>query len=280
MGIFILITAMIVIPATMLIRFICRTCNRKKLMSTPIPQEWIQIIKENIALYNYLPRQLKEELHGHTQIILKEKHFEGCGGLELTEEMKIIIAAQAAILLLNKKPTYFPKVDSILVYPTAYVAKNLKREGFIETKERSVRLGESWIRGVVVLAWDHVRQKTLDLEGGHNVVLHEFAHQLDQESGGSTGTPRLETNSSYGAWGRIMSEEYEKLKNKTLHHISDVMDSYGTKNPAEFFAVATETFFEKAKEMKDKHPKLYEELKDYYKLDPASWTVDKLETRN
>jgi Mlc titration factor MtfA (ptsG expression regulator) len=138
-------------------------------------------------------------------------------------------------------------------------------------EEDSARLGESWTRGVVVLAWDHVKQSTIDVEGGHNVVLHEFAHQLDQEDGRSDGAPILPNCSSYSAWARVLSKEYDELQQKAKKHISDVMDFYGATNPAEFFAVATETFFEKSRQLKEKHPELYEELKEYYKLDPAQW---------
>jgi Mlc titration factor MtfA (ptsG expression regulator) len=206
------------------------------------------------------------------QILLAEKHFEGCGGIALTDEMKVTIAAQAAILLLgHPKPTYFPKAISILVYPSTYVVQETTRDGFIETKGQSVRLGESWVRGVVVLAWDQVQRHAGTVGSGHNVVLHEFAHQLDQESGPGTGTPHLASRASYAEWARVMSREYEALRDKALHHLGDVMDSYGATNPAEFFAVATETFFTNPHALKRTHTELYEELKDYYRLDPASW---------
>lgn len=175
------------------------------------------------------------------------------------------------MLLLNRKATYFPKCDVILVYPSAYLAKRVVDMGTHRIEEKSARLGESWTRGVVVLAWDHVKQKTIDVETGHNVVLHEFAHQLDQEDGRSDGAPILERRSSYVAWARILTSEYKNLQNKALNHVKDVMDLYGATNAAEFFAVATETFFEKGKALKEKHPDLYGELKEYYKLDPAEW---------
>jgi len=273
MALFIGIALIILIPLYLAVHTVHRYLRRRKLMSTTMPSSLIEIIKRNVAIYRYLPDKLKRELHGHTQIIIAEKFFRGCGGLELTDEIKVTIAAQAAILLLNKEnPTYFPKVDSILVYPSTYVAHQTTREGYIETEEESARLGESWSRGVVVIAWDHATQKTLDLVGGHNVVLHEFAHQLDQENIPGGGTPILEHRSSYASWARVMSKEYERLRWKTMHSIRDVMDAYGATNPAEFFAVATETFFEKGRALKNNHPELYDELKSYYKMDPAEWT--------
>jgi Mlc titration factor MtfA (ptsG expression regulator) len=252
-----------------------RRARRKRLMSAPLPQGWEDTISKNIALYNLLPGELQKELHGHLQIIKAEKNWEGCGGLELTEDMQVIISAEAAILLLGQeKPTYFPKVDSILVYPTTYTISRKRRDGYIETESNDALLGESWERGTLVLAWDSVKNQARDLNAGDNVVLHEFAHQLDQESGGSTGTPILGSRSSYAAWGRVMSKEFEALKHKVMHHMNDVLRAYGATNPAEFFAVATEVFFDRPHKLKEKHPELYEQLKEYYKLDPESWKRD------
>lgn len=265
-----IIVVAVCIPIFLGLKMALRNMKRERLKRSPLPREWLDIIKRNIALYNYIPDSLKDELHGHVQVMLSEKHFEGCGGLTLTDEIKVTIAAQAAILLLNRKARYFPMVDAILVYPHAYVAEEYSEIGY-NIKEQSARLGESWTGGVVVLAWDHVRQRTVDFESGHNVVLHEFAHQLDQEDGKGDGVPVLGKWSSYATWGRVLGKEYDILRDEVSHHKKDVMDAYGATNPAEFFAVATETFFEKAKAMKEKHPALYEQLKNYYRLDPAEW---------
>jgi len=270
MGITPIILIIIFTPCFFIIKRINRNLRRKRLFQTPLPDEWLEIVKSNVALYNYLPDRLKDELVGHMQIILAEKNFEGCGGLEMTDEIRVTVAAQAAILLLNRKTKYFPMVDSILVYPHTYVANRPSDMGYNINKNTAL-LGESSTRGAVVLAWDHVKQKTIDFCGGHNVVLHEFAHQLDQEDGRGDGVPVLDRWSSYATWGRILGKEYDLLCNEVKHHKKDVMDAYGATNPAEFFAVATETFFDKAKKMKDTHPELYEELKEYYKMDPAEW---------
>ncbi|MEC4684995.1 MAG: M90 family metallopeptidase [Nitrospirota bacterium] len=134
----------------------------------------------------------------------------------------------------------------------------------------SARLGESWNSGELVLAWDHVKQESVDIRDGHNVVLHEFSHQLDQEDGRADGGPILDRGSSYVAWARILGREYGELVEKVKKHYKDVIDSYGATNPAEFFAVITEAFFKKPAKLKQKHPALYEELKLYYKMDPPS----------
>lgn len=200
------------------------------------------------------------------------KHFEGCGGLEVTEEMKLIIAAQACILLLNRKIPLFPKLQTILVYPQAFVAKMAREQGwgtFVEQEQ--ARLGESWHQGMVVLAWDHIKKESHGVFDGHNVVLHEFAHQLDQEDGRSDGTPLLEQSSSYVSWAKHLGEVYQELCESTARHLPNFIDSYGATNPAEFFAVITETFFEKPQGLKRKYPELYEELRTYYQLDPIEW---------
>ena len=240
-------------------------------MSSPFPSKWEGILNRNVALYHYLPDSLKKELQGHIQIFLGEKTFEGCRGLNITDEIRVTIAGQACILLLNRKPTYYPKLYTILVYPGAYVAKKVTVIGMEHTEEMTVRAGESWARGEVVLAWDNVRQSAIDLAFGHNVVLHEFAHQLDQEDGSANGAPILEKGTSYKTWARVLSKEYQDLRRKTLFGRLDIMDAYGATNPAEFFAVATETFFERPKQMKLTHPELYEELESYYGLDPLKW---------
>jgi Mlc titration factor MtfA (ptsG expression regulator) len=255
-----------------------RNHRRKRLKSKPFPHEWEGILNRNVALYRYLPDSVKKELQGHIHVFLDEKIFEGCGGLTITDEIRITIAAQACILLLNRKPTYYPKLYTILVYPGAYVAKKTTVVNMQHFEEMTVRAGESWTRGEVVLAWDNVRQEAIDLAEGHNVVLHEFAHQLDQEDGKSDGAPILEKRSSYKTWARVLSKEYEDLQRRVLSGSKDIMDAYGATNPAEFFAVATETFFERPKQMKLTHPELYEELESYYGLDPLKWFENNDET--
>lgn len=244
----------------------------KQLAVMPFPDEWERILERNVSLYRYLPDALREQLHNDIKIFITEKHFEGLGGLEINDEIKVTIAAEASMLLLNRKNSDYPKLSSILVYPSAYVTKQITAVGgggYIEGQ--SVRLGESWQHGSVVLAWDNVRQGALNSQDGHNVVLHEFAHQLDQEDGISDGAPILEKRSSYATWARIMSKEYEQLRSNTEHHKKSVMDKYGATNPAEFFAVATETFFEKPKQLKKKAPDLYAELRSFYNVDPIEW---------
>jgi Mlc titration factor MtfA (ptsG expression regulator) len=263
---------MVVIGAVILGRWYLRRVRRKRLMTAPFPPEWEAIIERNVPLYARLPASLKHQLHGHIQVLLAEKHFEGCGGLEMTDEIKVTIATQAGILLLNRKPRYYPELDSILVYPSTFLSENVQYlGGRVYVEEQAAHLGESWQRGALVLAWDSVKRGGMDVSDGQNVVLHEFAHQLDQEDGAADGAPILERGSQYAAWARILHKEYERLQSTVRSGLKTVMDEYGATNPAEFFAVATETFFEKPHAMKRRHPELYDVLKDYYKLDPLEW---------
>lgn len=248
-----------------------RIKRRGALMGQPIAEQFLAFIEKNTPLYHRLPNDLKQQLHGLINVFLDEKKFIGCDGQEITDEVKVTIAAQACMLLLNRTPRFFPKLKTIYVYPHTYVAKRLMNDGGIIVEGKSVRLGESWQNGPVVLAWDSITGGARNIEDGQNVVLHEFAHQLDQEDGSADGAPILENHSSYQTWATVLGEEYENLRDKTDHRRRSVIRKYGATNPAEFFAVATEAFFEKPKQMNKKAPDLYEELKSYYKLDPLQW---------
>ena len=247
-----------------------RQQKRRLLLHTPFPLEWSAILNNNLPPYQKISPQLQQQLHDYMRIFISEKSFEGCGGLNLTDEIMVTIAAQACMLLLNRKGECYPKLYSILVYPSTYVAGTRHRFDSHKT-DSSVRLGESWNHGAVVLAWDSVKRGAVNFRDGHNVAMHEFAHQLDQEDGRSDGAPILEMRSAYSTWSRVFSKEYELLQHKTKKGKKSVMDKYGATNPAEFFAVATETFFEKPLQLKKKHPELYDELQGFYKVNPFEW---------
>ncbi|MFC1746495.1 zinc-dependent peptidase [Candidatus Riflebacteria bacterium] len=248
-----------------------RKKHRKQILAKPIPDSWNQIVRQNFPLYKKLPPDLQKELFEGIQILLAEKRFEGCGGLELTEEIRVTVAAQAAMLLLNKKTDYYPGLYSIVIYPTAFFDRQTRFEGGLAVEGDSVRLGESHTAGIIVLSWDDSMHGARDPKDGQNVVMHEFAHQLDTEDGIADGCPVHTIASRYLSWARVLGEEYEKLQEKAKKRKKSVMDKYGATHPAEFFAVATECFFEKPKQMKKKHPELYEELKTYFQMDPVDW---------
>jgi Mlc titration factor MtfA (ptsG expression regulator) len=266
-----IIAAVALLAIFLIAKRLRRNARRKRLLAAPFPEQYKQIVEKNVPLYTRLPDSLMQQLHSLVHVFLAEKTFEGCGGLEITDEIRVTIAAQASMLLLNRKATHFPKLHTIYVYPHTYVAKQVSSGGTVEVVGRSARLGESWQNGPVVLSWDSVIGGTMNVTDGRNVVLHEFSHRLDQEDGVADGAPILERRSSYVTWARVLSREYLNLQKKKKRHRRSVMRKYGATNPAEFFAVTTEAFFEKPKQMKKKHPDLYDELKDYYKVDPVQW---------
>jgi MtfA peptidase len=245
--------------------------RRRRWRSQPLSSQWIEIIEQNVPYYQILTLDERNELHGHIQVFLNEKEFEGCEGLEITDEIRVTIAAQACILLLNRQTDYFPLMSSILVYPHSYFAFASQRQpGGLVQEGIQARLGESWKRGPIVLSWDNVLRGAADPNDGHNVVFHEFAHQLDSESGAMDGAPSLPKATMYTAWARVLSNEYNSLLIDIEQNHQHLIDAYGATNPAEFFAVVTEAFFEKPLQLKSHHPDLYEQLQSFYQQDPAS----------
>ncbi len=246
--------------------------RRSRLFNQPFPWHWAAILERNLPIYKRLLLPLRKRLHGHINVFLAEKQFIGCGGLLLTDEIKLTIAAVACLLLLNERGEYYPKLSSILVYPSAYrVRETLPVGGYVVQERKVVRIGESWALDQVVLSWEDIKRDATNWEDGHNVVLHEFAHQLDQEDGRADGVPILERRSDYLAWARVFEKEYQRLLRDVERGQKTVMARYGATDPAEFFAVATETFFEKPLLLKRKHSELDRELKRYYKLEPLEW---------
>lgn len=242
-----------------------RSRKHKEWREQPFPDEWEKILLRNVILYKKLPQFLRDELKGHILIFLHEKRFEGCGGQEITTEIKVTVAGLACLLLLNRPSSHYKDLTTILVYPSAYFAGEKVEEN------TQVRLGESWIHGNVVLSWCDVKSTANDVRDGRNLVLHEFAHQLDQEDGAGDGVALLENDSQYLTWASVLSKEYETLVKRTQRGNKTLLRAYGATNAAEFFAVATEVFFERPAKMEEKHPELYNELKEFYRLDPVNW---------
>jgi len=263
----------------MLFRFLKKR-RRAKVRLRATPQSWVKLIKENCPFYEQLSEQDREKLHAHLNVFLDEKSFEGCGGLLMTQEVRLTIAAQACLLILHRESDYYSRLKSIIVYPTTFNAQVKKHDGHLVTEEDSARLGESWETGSIVLAWDSVKRGGQNHLDGLNVVYHEFAHQLDQVNGAADGLPQLAQELSFfdksnrerlESWAKIMKREYEELCDDSESGRKTLLDDYGTTNPAEFFAVTTEAFFERGPMMKKKHPELYEQFSTYFQQDTASW---------
>ncbi|TYK66920.1 zinc-dependent peptidase [Colwellia echini] len=246
--------------------------KRDKLKKLPFTKQWRQIIQKRMPYFRQMPTDLQLQLKQHIQVFIAEKNFIGCNGVEITDEIRVTIAAQACLLLLNRKTNYYPKLKTILVYPSAFVKQQNQREADGTQSSNSITLsGESWDFGKVVLSWqDSVHGAELPNDG-HNVVIHEFAHQLDQEDGSANGAPILGKEQNYQSWSEIFSSQFTLLQKQAQLGIPSIFDYYGATNPAEFFAVVSEVFFEKAKQFSTEHPELYNQLTNYYKVDPMHW---------
>jgi hypothetical protein len=235
----------------------------------------LAIIVRNVPYVRALHTDERKHLEELIQIFIAEKNFEGCGGLAVDDAMKTIVAAEACVLLLGReKPSFFPSLNSVLLYPGAFYAADGMAVGEHQwiAEDSAEKLGESWHRGAIILSWEHVKREGNMLNDGLNVVLHEFAHQLDEERGFADGTPDLASQGlKYSEWSEVMSHEYSSFLRDLRRGRRNPIDEYAAKCPAEFFAVATETFFERPLQLRSRHPKLYDEFVLFYGVDPAAW---------
>lgn len=248
--------------------------RRNRLLKKSFPDDQLIILEENVPYYHHLPTDLQKKLVGLTNIFLNEKRFEGCAGLVITDQIRVSIAAQASILLLGTEDLsyFYEDLRSVLVYPKKYVAKVKQRNNGIFVEEGfEQRHGEAWSHGYVVLAWNEVQQGASDIHDGQNLVFHEFAHQLDYEYGATDQVESQTTDSSFLSWANMLGREYENFLGMLKQNQQSLIDEYGATNPAEFFAVVTELFFEKPKELNKKHPQLYQQFTEFYQQDPARY---------
>jgi hypothetical protein len=246
--------------------------RRKALRNRPFPAQWEAIIERRVPHFRLLPPHLRARLKERIQIFIAEKAFVGCDGLAITDEMRVTIAAQACLLILKNRRDFFPNLREILVYPGAFMIDRVRPEpsGILQ-EQRQVLSGESWSRGQVVLSWDDVVQGAAIPDDGRNVVIHEFAHQLDQEKGYANGAPFLPSRERYARWSAVLLREYLQLRDEAAWQLPTLLSYYGATDPAEFFAVASEVFFEQPRRLALEHPDLYRELRDFYRVDSRSW---------
>lgn len=246
--------------------------RRARVRARPLPPSARAILQRNVAVYAQMPAALQTQLHGLVVQFLYEKKFVGCDGLDIDDEIRVTIAGYACLLLLNRPSRVYPGLHTILVYPSEFlVPHNQPGPGGVITPGRQRRLGESWGDGRVVLSWNDVPRGADTAGAGQNVVLHEFAHQLDTEAGGANGAPCLGHPASYSSWSQVLSHDFANLRHDAAHRQHSVLDHYGATSPAEFFAVATETFFEKPYQMAEQHAALFAQLQAFYRVDPRAW---------
>src|SRR6478752_9151489 len=254
---------------------VLRQRRRRWLQGRPFPQKWLTLIQRHVVFFHRLSASDRAELLGHIQVFLAEKRFEGCGGFEITDEVRVTIAAQACLLLLHRKTDYFPQLLTVLVYPSSYMVEERRQIAeHIWEEGNANRLGETGRRmGSLVLSWGAVKHSAADPSDGKNVVLHEFAHQLDFENHAADGVPELATRQQQLAWSEVMKSEFASLRAADESGIPTLLDTYGATDPVEFFAVSVEAFFERPQALRARHPRLYEELRNYFDQDPVEFSA-------
>lgn len=245
----------------------------RRALARPLARHELAILERNVEQYRAMDPQLRARLERLVRRFLHEKAFVGCAGLEITDEMRLTIAGQACLLLVGARgDAVYPTLDAVLVYPGAFMARRRQVDAAgVVTEERQDLLGESWGDGRVILSWDHVRRAGMEEPPAHNVVLHEFAHQLDSESGATNGAPYLGSAERYRSWSEVLSRDFAALREDAWFGREGVLDPYGAQDPAEFFAVATEAFFEQPHRLASRHAALYGEFMKYYRVDPRAW---------
>jgi Mlc titration factor MtfA (ptsG expression regulator) len=246
--------------------------RRGRIERRPFPPEWRQILRRRVPYFRSMPVDLQLQLKRRIQVFLAEKAFIGCGGLVVTEEMRVTIAAQACLLIMNRRGGYFSGLRQILVYPDAFLVDKVHTDGAGVLHDRRQALaGESWSLGQVILSWQDTVEGAAIADDGRNVVIHEFAHQLDQANGRANGAPYLPNRRRRQRWADVMNTEFHALQQRTSRGEPTLLSDYGATDPAEFFAVASEVFFEQPRQLAVEHPALYRELGLFYRLDPLSW---------
>jgi Mlc titration factor MtfA (ptsG expression regulator) len=248
--------------------------RRKKITALPFPSPWEEIVRRNVAHYCMLNAAERARLCKLIQVFIAEKYWEGAGGLVLTDEIRVTISAQACLLLLGLPHNYYQNVESIIVYPSTVVPPQ-RQLGFFENTTAPVEpshpiLGQAFLQGPVIIIWDAALRNGRHPDSGHNVIYHEFAHKLDMLDGAADGTPPLRDREEYRDWVKICTFEYLRLRHDAEQGKKSFLNAYGATNEAEFFAVATEQFFDQPRSMIKSAPDLYRVLKEYYRQDPAS----------
>ena len=243
--------------------------RRARLRALPFPPAWRRILRRRVPAVTRLPPDLQQRLKGHIQVFLAEKPFIGCAGQTISDDQRVTIAAQACLLLLGQpRPRYYPRLREVLVYPDAFVVNRVMAQaGGVVQAQRQALSGESWTQGRVILSWADTLAGAADPADGRNVVVHEFAHQIDQDKGVADGRPWRVSRAQRQRWAQVMGEAFERLRQQP----SALISNYGATEPAEFFAVLSELFFEQPQALAAEVPAVYRELALLYQVNPLAW---------
>lgn len=248
--------------------------RRRRLLEEPFPEAWTAILEQNVAAYKLLDEAEQKRLRDLVQVFIAEKNWEGCGGLELDDEIRVTIAGTGCLMLLGRDHDLFHEVISILVYPSAVLHGERGRSFFDPggrvVEEDSPVLGLAVKGGAVVLAWDSALRGARDHKDGHNVVIHELAHKVDYLDGTADGTPPLDGTAARRAWVAAFAPAFLAQRARIERGQRSFLDDYAATNEAEYFAVATEAFFEKPGSLARELPDVYASLRDFYRIDLAA----------
>lgn len=256
-----------------------RKRRRARDADVPLPDQWRAVVTRRVPVIGELPASMTRCFEGLVQSFLREKQFVGCGGIELNDEIRVTIAAQACLLLLGRPGSVYDDLQSILVYPQAFwVEDEVEDDSGLVTRRRRELSGEAWDSHRIILSWEDVTDSLVQRGDGYNVVLHEFAHYLDAEGRGlapvdladAQGAATLRARTQQ--WNRGMTEEYEAFCEAVERGDETFLDPYAAEDESEFLAVATEDFIECGADLRDAHPRLYALLREYYGIDPAQWS--------
>ena len=247
-----------------------RQRRRDQILSTPLTPQQREVLTKLVPIVRRLPESLRPKLEGRINLFLDQVTFRGNRDLEVSKEMRLSIATQACLLIVNS-PVWYETLRNVLIYPSAFRARRSTHDGFVVHESDHGMLGESWSRGPVVLSWDDALRGGLNPDDGHNVVIHEFAHQLDGLTGHTNGIPILRNGQTYHGWETAMLDAYHNHVERVESGYHTLIDPYGATNHQEFFAEAIVTFFEKPRTMRNEEPALYAQLAELLALDPAQW---------
>ncbi len=235
-----------------------------------------QAMFDGSPLLRRVPAGLRSRVEGHTRVLLEEKHFVTGDGLAWEDRMGLIVAGHAALLLTGREaPSYYPALKSILLVADVFEGRRVTElDGGAVIEEEETRVGESWQAGMIILSWPDVLEDEARPMDGFHVVLHEFAHQLDDEFALSSGSPGLPDPGAAEAFANTLDETLAALRRPRRRSRSAALDDYAATDAVELFAVGSEAFFCRPVRLRREHPRLYAALSSFYSLDPVAWPAN------
>jgi MtfA peptidase len=250
-----------------------RRWRQARVAALPFPPEWRALLRRRMPLFARLPADVQLRVKKRAQVLLAEVPVLGMGGLVVSDEMRVLVATQAALALQHQRSDALAALREIWLYPGVFVAPQREADtAGVVHEAMQARSGESWQRGTVVLAWSEVLADAAAPDAGHNVVLHEFAHQLDQAKGSANGAPWQRSPLARRRWARVFGHEFAALRERLAQgRDPGLLGAYASTHEAEFFAVASERFFGTPEALAREHPALWAELKGLYRCDPRWW---------